>query len=75
MMFNKIKRLAITCYNSNEKMDIILDFLIDNNLKINNIVNYISPILDYTELDDTERKSLNELYDFVYEKIAYREKK
>jgi len=65
----KIIDFAINIYSIEDKMDIILDFLIDNNIKIQELLNQIAPIMDWYELSDLERMCVNELFDFIYNKI------
>ena len=64
----KIINFSIDVYSNHEKMDNVLDFLIDNNISITDLINQISPILDWYELSDLERMCLCDLYHYIYEK-------
>jgi len=75
----KIIKFAIDVqpYNFTEEIDMdnILDFLIDNKISMNELLNQISPILDWYDLSNIERMCMNELYEFIYRKIYIKNEK
>jgi hypothetical protein len=66
MLHNKIIKLSLSSYKNYELND-ILDFLLDNDIKMQDLINNVSVILDWKEISDIERDCLNEFYDYLYQ--------
>lgn len=66
MLHNKIIILSLSSYH-NYDINTILDFLLENEIKIQDLINNVSVILDWREITDIERECLNEFYDYLYQ--------
>jgi threonine dehydrogenase-like Zn-dependent dehydrogenase len=66
MLHNKILRLSLSSYDKYD-LNNVLDFLIENKINMQELINNVSIILDWREISDIERECLNEFYDYLYQ--------
>jgi len=68
MLHNKILRLSLSSYDKYD-LNNVLDFLLENKINMQELINNVSIILDWREITDIERECLNEFYEYLYQII------